>query len=428
MPNPSTKIDVLVVGAGPSGLLAALELAQAGVSVEIIDRAPCPTARSCACGLHASSLERLGRLGLEASLLDAGIPIQTFSFHEGSEHRADLRVGGSPGASGRGLLSIPQDRLEAILEKAAHDRSIRVSWGYRLDDLHQDDHTVRATVEKLGLTSVGYPFARSEEMVEREIEVYAKFVIGADGAASHVRQVLGIPTRACGPAVSYEIFEFKPASPPQNTPVDEVRVAVGPGSLDTLWPLPGGGWRWSLQLDTPSSGEHPDKERSAFVVLNDVTDGAEHQRVDKHIRTRAPWFQAGIAEINWQTLIDYEPKVATRFGQDRCWLAGDAGHQTSPIGMQSMNVGLREAADLAQRIAKILRSGSSLDLLGEYNLQRLTEWSRLHGQAEFLIAGPRASGWAAGHRSRILPCIPESGAALVELAAQLGLGSSCANP
>ena len=75
------------------------------------------------------------------------------------------------------------------------------------------------------------------------------------------------------------------------------------------------------------------------------------QYVEKVAKQRAPWFTAGVKEITWCTEVVFEQRVAKQFGRDRCWLAGDAAHQTGPVGVQSMNVGMAEAATLAGCLA-----------------------------------------------------------------------------
>lgn len=413
MSSLSNKVDVLVVGAGPTGLLAALELSRAGVEVEVIDQAWRSTTQSYACGIHPSTLDVLAQFGVQGAALEAGTRVETMAFYEGAERRAELRFDRLTTAYPF-LLVLPQDRLEELLEEELRARGVRVRWGHRLDDLKQEENAVTASVEKLGVTSTGYPVARSEDTVESVKEVRARFIVGADGSASHLRHLLSIETEHATPGTAYDVFEFELLADAGQ----EVRVAMGAESTDVFWPQPGHVARWSLELAGPE--EHPDKQRQSFIVLNEDTDAAERQRLTDRIRFRAPWFTAGVKEIEWTTVVGFDRMMARSFGTGRCWLAGDAGHQTSPVGMQSMNVGLREAADLAGRLVRILREGASPALLATYETERLAEWRRLLSRDTF-HAGPKASPWVKAHRRRLPPCLPGSGAELVALAAQLGL-------
>lgn len=415
MSSLSNKVDVLVVGAGPTGLLTALELARAGVEVEIVDRAWRAAAQSYACGLHASTMALLGQRGLDRKILDVGLRVDTMAFFEGSERKAELQFGGL--GVFPFLVVLPQYQLEELLEDELRNHGVKVRWGHRLDSLTQDENAVEAIVEKLGVTSVGYPYARSEDTVEKEIAVHARYVVGADGHPSHVRQILGLPTETAAPATAFEVYEFEP----QIEVGREVRVVTGPGSTDVLWPQPGCLCRWSLQL-VGGAEEHQNKERSAYVVQADAGEANDHrEKVERRIRARAPWFTAGIKEIDWTTVVGFESAMVRQFGGGRCWLVGDAGHQTSPIGMQSMNVGLREATDLAGALGRILRHHGSPQLLAAYEGQRIAEWRQLLGLSGGLRPGPQASAWAKAQRTRLLGCLPGSGSELAVLARQLDL-------
>jgi 2-polyprenyl-6-methoxyphenol hydroxylase-like FAD-dependent oxidoreductase len=413
MSSLSNKVDVLIVGAGPTGLLAALELARAGVEVEVIDQAWRSTTQSYACGVHPSTLELLGTFGVQGAALEAGKRVDTMGFYQGAERRAEIRFDQLQGPCPF-LLVLPQDRLEELLEEELRTRGVRVRWGHRLDDLKQDENAVTASVEKLGVTSTGYPVARSEEMVESVKEVRARYLVGADGSASHVRHLLGIQTEHVSAGTAYDVFEFELLADPGQ----EVRVAMGAESTDVFWPQPGHVARWSLELAGPE--EHPDKQRQSVVVLNEDTDAAERRRLTERIQARAPWFTAGIKEIEWTTVVGFDRMLARGFGTGRCWLAGDAGHQTGPVGMQSMNVGLREAADLGGRLRHILREGASPNQLAVYEAERLAEWRRLLGRDTF-HASPKATPWVKSHLRRLPSCLPGSGSELRALAAQLGL-------
>lgn len=409
------QVDVLVVGAGPCGLMAALEAAHAGLEVEIIDTAWRTSAQSYACGLHPASVSHLARRGLESAALDAGVRIDTVGFYESRERRAELKLG-DLNAPHPYLLVLPQDRLEELLETELHARGVRVRWGHRLDQFIQDDHGVSAQVERLAFTSVGYPVARSEVMVGSTHAVTARYLVGADGFNSHVRQILGLPLETLGADLAYDVFEFQPATEAPR----EFRLAFGKSTTDAFWPQPGWLCRWSLQI-TDHKESHPDKEQQAFVVVDEEHDATARAQATRRIRSRAPWFEPEIREVDWTSRVGFRSMMASRAGLNRTWLIGDAAHQTSPTGMQSMNIGLREAADLVQRLARILHQAESPSLLEEYNAQRRSEWRQLLGAERGLQANPTTPDWTRSHVQRLLPCLPGSGPELRAYATQLGL-------
>jgi 2-polyprenyl-6-methoxyphenol hydroxylase-like FAD-dependent oxidoreductase len=145
------------------------------------------------------------------------------------------------------------------------------------------------------------------------------------------------------------------------------------------------------------------------------------QYVERLAKQRAPWFSAGVKEIPWCTEVVFEQRVAKQFGQDRCWLAGDAAHQTGPVGVQSMNVGMAEAATLAGSLHRILRERAGGDLLETCDREWQGEWRRLLGLSGGLKARTETSPWLRERRSRILSCLPGSHEELAPLAGQLGL-------
>jgi 2-polyprenyl-6-methoxyphenol hydroxylase-like FAD-dependent oxidoreductase len=125
--------------------------------------------------------------------------------------------------------------------------------------------------------------------------------------------------------------------------------------------------------------------------------------------------------MDWAVDIQFQHLLARQFGRDRCWLAGDAAHQTGPAAIQSMNVGLLEAEDLAGILSRILRSGASADLLQGYHRAHHDEWLHLLGAKGAPKPGPGTSPWISENCGRILSAIPASGQDLAALLAQLGL-------
>ena len=145
------------------------------------------------------------------------------------------------------------------------------------------------------------------------------------------------------------------------------------------------------------------------------------QYVQQVAKQRAPWFSAGVKAITWCTEVVFEHRVARQFGRERCWLAGDAAHQTGPVGVQSMNVGMAEAATLAGALRKILRDQAALNLLETCNREWQDEWRRLLGLTGGLKPGSETSPWVRERRARILSCLPASHEDLARLAGQMGL-------
>ena len=157
--------------------------------------------------------------------------------------------------------------------------------------------------------------------------------------------------------------------------------------------------------------------RSGEKLLNErIRSGLQ-----KFIRSRAPWFSANINEILWCKQVAFEHRLVKQFGKDRCWMVGDAAHQTGPVGVQSLNVGLREADALATTLQQILQEGAPLNLLASYNRERREEWQSLLGLTGDLDARTDAGAWVRRRSARILPCLPASGDDLTLMANQLAL-------
>jgi 2-polyprenyl-6-methoxyphenol hydroxylase-like FAD-dependent oxidoreductase len=243
-------------------------------------------------------------------------------------------------------------------------------------------------------------------------------VVGADGRGSQVRRLLKIEHETVGRPECFAVFEFESDAKFSN----EVRVVLHKDTSNVLWPLPGNRWRWTFQI---APEEVPDeahlKERPHFRLVDPPADQEVLRQMHRLVEQRAPWFDAAADELDWFTVIDFEPRVARQYGQDRCWLAGDSAHTTSPIGMQSMNVGLREAVELAHLLTGILRGERSLDSLASYTFRYQNEWRQLLGMGSCITPTQGALPWAQMHSARILPCVPASGDDLVQLLSQIGL-------
>jgi 2-polyprenyl-6-methoxyphenol hydroxylase-like FAD-dependent oxidoreductase len=411
------RIDVLVVGAGPVGMLSALLLAQRGTEVRVIDQEWRTASRTYACALHPRTLQILDRVGLGPEIMAAGRKVSKVAFYEGASRMAELNLAELPGPFPF-VLVLAQSIFEELLEQHLRKlHQVKVEWNHHLASLRPDGDTVSATVEKLGVSAKGYIIPEMEWTVERTAEVNSSFVIGADGSRSKVAQELGISFDSVGEPEFYAVYEFES----NWDSGDELRIVLEQDTTSVLWPLPGGRFRWSFQLREEHLREFPAKERSPIVIDQPALSEVDRQFINNLVRQRAPWFKGTIRDIGWSTDVEFGHFVAKQFGRDRCWLAGDAAHQTSPAGMQSMNGGLMEAEQLAALIHKVHSEKAAPDLLESYSRNRREEWEQLLGLSKKVTAKPQVNSWIKERSARILSCIPGTGDEHALLAKQIGL-------
>jgi 2-polyprenyl-6-methoxyphenol hydroxylase-like FAD-dependent oxidoreductase len=334
----------------------------------------------------------------------------------------------TPESTGRGEhlpflahhFDTPQQQFaafEQVLEESLQHYGVQVQWNHALSQLVSHDDRVTVTVDELVKESVGYAVAHSEWLVAKTTELEVPFVIGADGHRSRVRRELRIDFPEVGPQQHFAVFEFQTDADLK----DQLHLVVANGTSNVVWPLPGGFCRWSFELpEFTAALEARQKARVAVQLGGAEYPVLEESQLRKLLAERAPWFPGSVGQINWRMIVRFERRLASAFGRQRVWLAGDSGHVTGPAGVQSMNVGLREAQDLVAILTGILRDRQPLAQLDQYNRDRLTEWRALLGLEGGLHATDAPDPWLREHLARVLPCLPASGPDLVALGQQLG--------
>jgi 2-polyprenyl-6-methoxyphenol hydroxylase-like FAD-dependent oxidoreductase len=390
--------EVLVVGAGPVGLVAALFLQQYGVRAEIVDMHQRTTQHSYALAIHPRTLEVLQEAGLAEGLIAAGRKLTKVAYYEGRERRAEIDYSAIASRHPY-LLVIRQSLLERAAEEALRQKKLKVLWGHRLQALAVEGATLRAEVATLDQVATGYPVARSEWVVVRSETIRPAYVIGADGYDSAVRRMSGIGMEEHGAGQIFSIYEIEAAG---ELPA-EVRVVVDPDLTSVYWPLEEGRCRWGFQIRHAS-------DHAASV-----------ERLEQLTAARAPWWAARPKQIYWSTLAVFEGRLARSLGTGGIWLAGDAAHQAAPVSVQSMNSGLVEARELAARISRIQHAGGQPSLLETFATETHAEWQRLLGAGRAVRALPKAAPWVRQTAGRILACLPASGDDLEPLLQQIGL-------
>jgi 2-polyprenyl-6-methoxyphenol hydroxylase-like FAD-dependent oxidoreductase len=411
-----THPEVLVAGAGPVGMFAALALARGGVSVQIVDSAVQPGRHSYALALHWESVQLLKAAGLEEPILAEAYPVHTVGLFDETGRRAEFRVGdGSPGSA---LAVLRQDVLEDYLERALAGAGVEVLWSHRLARAIPGDADVTATVEALEQESSGYAMTHAEWVLGETKEIRPRFIIGADGHSSWVRRTLRIGFPEVAKPQHFAVFEFASDADPAH----EMRVVFAGGTTNILWPVPEGHVRWAFELPAYTArGVGRDRNRMAVQVDTGEYPMLTEERLRTLLAERAPWFTGSVGEITWRIVVRFERRLAESFGRDRMWLAGDAAHLTGPGGVQSMNAGLAEASELASIIGAALRGEEVRHRFDEYDGNCSHRWRNLLGLNGRLAAMRGATPWVAEHAAALLPCLPAVGENGLGMAKQIGL-------
>jgi 2-polyprenyl-6-methoxyphenol hydroxylase-like FAD-dependent oxidoreductase len=394
-PN-STHTQVLVVGAGPVGLMAALRLHEQGVDVRIIDQQSEHAMHTFPVLLHPMTLRLLGSLGLSEVLFWRGRPVSHLAIYTEGERRAVLDLPRVSGFSS-GALTLPQDVLRRALTNALVNRGAAIEWNTRLASLQQDEHGVRGLLE-------ADPTVRrtaDEAAGQRGSSFEADYVIGSDGYDSAVRRAVGIELVEHGCLHSYAFFDA-----PTSRSGSEAELAVSDASSNAFYPLQGGIARFSFQL-AGSLDRAPD-----LSALREL------------LCARLPWHREHVESCDWGGVAEFRHALVTHFGVGRVWLAGEAAHLTGPLGVQSLNIGLDEASELALRIGEELRHPSQAGFGKYYNARRTLQWHELLGITERASLSARSPGWAWRNLRRVLSCLPASGGDLDDLLDQLRLARS----
>jgi 2-polyprenyl-6-methoxyphenol hydroxylase-like FAD-dependent oxidoreductase len=411
------KPAVLIAGAGPVGQFAALCLARRGIPVQVVDDEWRPAGRSYALALHPGSLALLHQVELLDEVLEAAVRIDRIAFFDRSTRQAeaDLSRLDTPYPF---VAVLRQDRFERFLEKALEKAGVQVHWSHRFARFTQEEDHVVASIEKLTKESVGYAVARTEWMVQKASDVEVPFVLGTDGHHSLVRRQLGIEFPEVREVQHFAVFELE-----TDAELDgEMSIVLDDRSSNVLWPLPEGYCRFSFEIpETSVPDSSRVKDRLVYQLGASPFPALETEMIESLIQERAPWFRGRVGDVRWRMAVRFESRLAESFGRHRIWLAGDAVHVTRPVGVQSMNVGLREAAELAEKVARIVRDGAPLEELERYGSDRVTEWRELLGLSGGLEPASGAGDWIRKRAGRILPCLPASGPELAQLAGQLGL-------
>ncbi len=354
---------MLVVGAGPTGLVLALSLARRGVAVRIVDRRAGISRESRALDVQARTLELYAQLGVADAVVGRGTRIERVVVRDRGRRVSEVDVHDL----GRGLsaypylLCCPQDEHEAVLVAALAGAGVEVEWQTELTALSTYD-------DRVDVTLAG-PGGRVEE-------VRVDYVGGCDGGRSRVREQLGVAFDGTDAEQEYFVADVE-------TPdADGGSFSFGLTAEDFVLAVPArrtGTVRLIGLLPSALAG-------GRAVTFADVRPLVE----------RAAGIEA--EAVRWFSTYRVASRVAARLRVGRTFLLGDAAHLHSPLGGQGMNTGIADAVNLAWKLAAVLEGRAAAALLDSYEAERL-------GVARALVRGTeRASRLitGAGWRPRVV--------------------------
>jgi 2-polyprenyl-6-methoxyphenol hydroxylase-like FAD-dependent oxidoreductase len=332
--------DVLIIGAGPTGLALACQLIRYGIDFRIIDKKEGTTPHSKAIGVQARTLEIYEQIGLADKLISLGTVAEYAQMFAGGKKRGevvfrDLGKGLSPYPY---ILLVEQGLHEKLLYDHIQSHGCEVEWLTGLEGLSQDANGVRAVLMKQdGQTEI----------------VHAKYLVGCDGAKSSVRHFLGL--------------EFSGSTFERMFYVADVQLAweYGHEALQVFL------MRNSLLAFFPMVGEQRYRIVGTFPEEFAKEEGdILYEEIEERIKLDTE-IELDITNVNWFSTYKVHTRHVNKFSVGRCLLAGDSAHIHSPAGAQGMNTGIQDGYNLAWKLAMVLKDHSNMGLLNTYNEERL---------------------------------------------------------
>ena len=363
--------DVLIVGAGPTGLMLANQLGRRGVRAMIIDRHDGPALQTRALGVQARTMEIYAKLGIVERALELGKRGTGANIWAQGRRMARVPLG----EAGKDLTPYPfifilgQDDNERIMGDRLRDWGLSVQWNTELVGLDQTSGQVTASL-------------RQPDGSIRKIT--AAWVAGCDGARSAVRELNGITF----PGAAYEhVFFVADTEALGNMVPDEVNVYL---------------WEQGFHLFFPMRGK--DHWRVVGILPPDLRnkDDVTFEHVVPSVRGEAG---AGLSfkACTWFSTYRIHHRSASRFRDRRCFLLGDAAHIHSPVGAQGMNTGLQDAYNLAWKLALVVQGRAGPELLDTYEEERIPIARRLLNTTDRAFRLVVSDNWLAGFlRTQIL--------------------------
>ena len=354
---------VLIVGAGPTGLVLALWLTHLKVPVRLIDRAAEPGTTSRALAVQARTLELYCQIDLAGTVVDRGHRVGALNLWVAGRRRAsaifgDLGAGLSPFPF---ALVFPQDEHELLLIDRLAELGVRVERGCELASFEQSGDGVRARLR----------------LPDGALETFeTPYIAGCDGAHSAVRTTLGI---GFGGGTYQHLFYVADVQAAGAVIDGNLHVALDAADFLAVFPLKRAG---SVRL--------------VGTVRDETAEGSSENLSWDDVNQRVmQWLPIEVGRVNWFSTYRVHHRVAEHFHKGRAFLLGDAAHVHSPVGGQGMNTGIGDAINLAWKLAAVLHGRAPASLLESYEPERIGFARRLVKTTDRAFSVVTSSSWTA---------------------------------
>lgn len=329
-------VPVLIVGAGPTGLAAAVELSRLGVDVRIVDRAARPAAESRALAVQARTMELLRVRGVGDEMLALGNRARAAGLYTGGRKLAPIELHRMSSRFDF-ILMLAQSETERLLTEQLARQGVKVERGVEVTSVRPGVQTVAVTL-------------RGTDGAQEDVD--ASYVIAADGPHSTLRKALGVPFPGRTLPQDYVLADLHIAG---DLPEDEVSIFLARHGFVAVFPM--GRGRFRMMAADPDRLLVGDSEPTA-VQLQKLYD-------------RTVGVPARLHDVNWSSRFRINSRHVPTMRVGRVFLGGDAAHVHSPAGGQGMNVGIQDMVNLSWKLAMVLDGRARPALIDTYSAERL---------------------------------------------------------
>jgi len=359
------KTDVIIIGAGPTGLALACQLTRYGIDFIVVEKNQGVTPYSKALGVHARTLEIYEQLDLAKKAVELGTVAGRVRILESGEILGEVELSNI----GQGLSAYPymlvleQSKNEQLMYEYLQSHGRDVLWETDLENFSQSETSATAAVK----TGSG-----ESQVIE------GKYLVGCDGPRSLVRNALGL---AFSGSTFERLFYVADVRIDWKFSHDGLHVCLAPNGVVAFFPMRGEK-RWRIVGAFPEG-----LEKDAGEIL--------YEEIEARIKEEAE-LELDITRVDWFSTYKVHTRHVEKFSSGRCFLAGDSAHIHTPAGGQGMNTGIQDAYNLAWKLALVLKHSANERLLDTYNQERLPNAKRLTETTDRMFNLAAGKDWFVG--------------------------------